>query len=275
MKQYLYALVNLSPASLFTLLRNPGAGKELLLQNGKSFRCLNRFGLPSIPLQNLFPHNQHLEIEYFTTPDEFTYLHEIFVLCGLIRNLKPRTLFEIGTFHGYTTAHFALNTSPDAKIYTLDLPAETDPQKFQQKEGFWSTDVKVMEHRKKCNHIKTHSLEKRVEFLYGDSMQFDFSPYTGRMDFVFIDGAHSCDYVKSDSENAYKLLSENGVIVWHDYGETGKGISVNRAVDEFAVKYSNTYHFSETRLAIHFKNPPKHIFDPVYFKKSAANPRIF
>lgn len=40
------------------------------------------------------------------------------------------------------------------------------------------------------------------------------------MDFVFIDGSHSYEYVLNDSKQAIKMLRNGkGVILWHDYDE--------------------------------------------------------
>jgi hypothetical protein len=40
------------------------------------------------------------------------------------------------------------------------------------------------------------------------------------MDFVFVDGGHDFDTVKSDTENAFQLVRRDGqaCIAWHDYG---------------------------------------------------------
>lgn len=56
-----------------------------------------------------------------------------------------------------------------------------------------------------------------IRQVYGDSVNFDFSPYHGVMDVVFIDGAHTADYVKNDTEKALKMLRpEGGLMIWHD-----------------------------------------------------------
>lgn len=34
---------------------------------------------------------------------------------------------------------------------------------------------------------------------------------------MFIDGAHTYEYVKIDTDNALNLVNYNGYIVWHDY----------------------------------------------------------
>ena len=44
------------------------------------------------------------------------------------------------------------------------------------------------------------------------------------MDFIFVDGSHSYDYVLNDSRKALSLLrGGKGIILWHDYpGWTGR-----------------------------------------------------
>jgi hypothetical protein len=59
--------------------------------------------------------------------------------------------------------------------------------------------------------------QSRITQLYGDSDTFDYSPYCNCMDLIFVDASHSYSYMKSDSENAFKIPSRNGTIVWDDY----------------------------------------------------------
>ena len=51
--------------------------------------------------------------------------------------------------------------------------------------------------------------EKQITQLYGDSANFDFSPYAGRMGLVFVDGSHSYDYVLQDTASALRLASDH------------------------------------------------------------------
>lgn len=60
--------------------------------------------------------------------------------------------------------------------------------------------------------------EKKIIQLYGDSARFDFRDFYDLLDFVFVDGAHSYEYAKFDSETAFKLIDSRGFILWHDYG---------------------------------------------------------
>jgi hypothetical protein len=53
--------------------------------------------------------------------------------------------------------------------------------------------------------------------LLGDSATFDYQPYEGLMDLVYVDGSHSYSYVKNDTEAALRMLSQRGAIAWDDY----------------------------------------------------------
>jgi hypothetical protein len=53
------------------------------------------------------------------------------------------------------------------------------------------------------------------------------------MDFVFVDGDHSYEYVKNDTEKAFELLAPDGAIAWHDFA--GKSEGVVRYLRELAL----------------------------------------
>jgi hypothetical protein len=90
---------------------------------------------------------------------------------------------------------------------------------------------------------------ERITALIGDSATFDFAPYRGAIDFVYVDGAHSYDYVRNDTEAALGLLSPNGVIAWDDYPAIS---GVYRALNELAPTLSGSlFHILGTRLAVY------------------------
>jgi len=123
---------------------------------------------------------------------------------------------EIGTFDGRTTLNLALNS--DAQVFTLDLPGNMETV-FQVK----GSNEKYMKKQSSGARFSSppHTglpCVERITQLYGDSASFDFSPWYGKIDLVFVDGAHSYEYVVNDTNIALRLLSpEGGIIVWHDY----------------------------------------------------------
>lgn len=149
---------------------------------------------------------------------------ELIALAGFAGEPAVKNIFEIGTFNGFTSLTFALNSAPDARVYTLDLPPEGDRETGLAVAG---GDKKYIAQTEKGGYFRQgrHPEESKVTQLYGDSARFDYAPYLNRMDLVFVDGAHSYDYVRSDTEIARRLLRNgHGVIVWHDYNTWWPGV---------------------------------------------------
>jgi hypothetical protein len=150
-----------------------------------------------------------------------SYASDIVSLCLICKAIKPLVVFEIGTFQGYTSFHFALNTSDDTKIYTLDLPKSCSAAVAKLETTI--TDDAYIKSSLTVNKylFEGTDVEPKITCLFGDSAEFDFSHFLGKVDFFFIDGAHSYDYVKSDTLNALKCCHKGSVIAWHDYGRVG------------------------------------------------------
>ena len=176
------------------------------------------------------------------------------ILASLVSYLRPKTVFEIGTYNGLTALHFACNTSDDARIYTLDLPADFGKELQNRKEfaHYSYDDFLVVQLSMKNVHQRIfhdHPLKKKIHELFGDSKKFDFSPYDKKMDLVYIDGNHSYAYVKSDTEHAFEMLSDGGVIIWHDFDYI-----VHRDVFKYLNQLVGTrriYSIPNTRFAIY------------------------
>ena len=163
---------------------------------------------------------------------EPAYAVDIVSLCLICRILKPKTVFEIGTLTGYTSLHFALNTDDDARIFTLDLPK--DPSVRPRLKTDYADDMGISRHSAAQAYCFENALgASKINLLFGDSATFDFSPFYGKIDFCFVDGAHSFDYVRSDTLNVLKCCHSGSVIAWHDFGRAAVS-GVAKWVCEFA-----------------------------------------
>jgi predicted O-methyltransferase YrrM len=153
---------------------------------------------------------------------------ELVFLALLVRHMHPHRVFEIGTLQGRTTLNLALNLSNAARIFTLNLRVE-DQERFN---GWHKQDeLLVKENYRRIGRLfRGSQVEHKIIQLWGDSLTFDFSPYQGTMDMVFIDANRQYEYVTSDSENGRKMLRPGGLLVWHDYNYVD---SVTEAVDDF------------------------------------------
>ena len=202
--------------------------------------------LPKVEISEVAPEHLPIQIREPVEADGNISLVEIAVISKLIRSRNPGVIFEIGTFDGRTTLNMAANAPPDAKVYTLDLPSQSrtelpiDPgeEKYIDKEAsgtrFAGTDC-----------------EPKITQLYGDSAAFDFSPYYDTVDAVFVDGAHSYEYVLHDSRQAIQLLRDGkGLILWHDYDKIWWS-GLTRALNELYTEepeFSGVKHIDGTSL---------------------------
>lgn len=137
---------------------------------------------------------------------------ESLCLALLIRKSKAKRVFEFGTYLGISTTQIALNVSEESAVFTLDLP-EDDPRARLQIDD--SSEVALTVTRDK-GRLVPGDLVNRVVFLKKDSADLDVTPYLETMDLVFVDGAHSLDYVRNDSEKGWQMLRAGGIIAWHD-----------------------------------------------------------
>ena len=131
-------------------------------------------------------------------------------LTTLARALDARTVFEIGTYNGLTALTLAMNLQ-EATIHTLDLPPDARTALApspNDRLNLRNTLSRVYEGRPEERQIVQH---------LDDSALFDYSAYRRAIDLVYIDGAHSYDYVRNDTSAAYEMVSGAGAIVWDDY----------------------------------------------------------
>lgn len=137
---------------------------------------------------------------------------EISSLCHLVAARSPRKILEIGTFRGLTTLNIAIN-APDAEIHTLDLPPDANPASTR----FSTNDAKIITSRRGY-YYETRAEAARIFQHYGDTATFDYKEIGGDVDFCLIDAAHSYEYVRNDTAKTLPLMSDGGLILWHDYG---------------------------------------------------------
>jgi hypothetical protein len=131
-------------------------------------------------------------------------------LATLAQTLSARTVFEIGTYNGVTAWTLARNL-PEAVVHTLDLPPDATPALElgpSDADNIIGFERRAYEDTVEATRIVQH---------FGDSAMFDYTPFAGRCDLVYVDGAHSYDYLQNDSARAFELVADRGAVVWDDY----------------------------------------------------------
>jgi len=143
----------------------------------------------------------------------------IFLCCLARAGFSP--IVEFGTFTGRTAYNLALNTA--GRIYTVDIGKNVDAA--SNVEG-----ISYPEYQPGEAFLDEPELKDKIELIIGDSRSLDLSHLYGKIGMVIVDGGHSYEVAKSDTQNALRLIRPGGIIVWDDYGPYWPGVKA--AVDE-------------------------------------------
>jgi predicted O-methyltransferase YrrM len=245
---YFFAIINVCYA--FTIGILVKRNREYIYDTARFFGLSTKIKpvIPQVALAELCDVNNELVITAYESVNGNISLFELLAIASLVKQYQPKRLFEIGTFDGRTTVNMALNTTIDAHVYSLDLPAS-----HISKTAFPLAKHEVVFADKKNSGIRflSHTIAQNITQLFGDSATFDYLPYTGNMDLVFIDGSHAYDYVQSDTVNAFSLLKkEGGILIWHDLG-VWDGVTqyLNEQYQNNPV-FKNMVHIKDTSIAI-------------------------
>lgn len=182
-------------------------------------------------IRTLFP---PVEIGSITLVDQIT-------LLTLIELVEPERILEIGTYQGYTTRLFSSNSSAK-EILSIDLPSfescasdVMDNDKVHV-DGDYNDDylrsVQNITGAKYLEDLSNYDKD-RVRLIKSDSTKLNFNEFVGPIQFAFIDGGHSYEIVKKDTENVLSQI-KNGVIVWHDFSSTIHS-DVTKYLNEYAI----------------------------------------
>lgn len=205
-------------------------------------------GLHPQRLDQLIPEASSLPVNLVEYQYEYGGMprHELETLCKIVRHKQPRKIFEIGTFLGATTLRLAANSQ--AEVYTLDLPPKGHPDYVAPLVIDPESDVYPAEPGAR---FKDTPYAARINQILANSQTFDYSPYYGQFDLVFVDACHHYEFVLRDSHTAFKLIKPDGIIIWHDYANYAPG--VRQALSEINEQYP-ILHIEGTSLAVHFSS---------------------
>jgi predicted O-methyltransferase YrrM len=211
--------------------KNRAAIVELCRHFGYNYDTREPNDLPVVAASSIAPSSGLLDVREIDAVDGNVNERELVTISRLVRATDPRELFEFGTFDGRTTLNLAANSSDHSRVHTIDLP----------RSSLGSSAAPIHDHEtiyvnkpESGSRYRNTDVASRVEQLYGDSGTFDLTAYYDRIDFVFVDGSHTYEYVINDSLHAMRMLREGkGLIVWHDYSRWD---GVTRALNELRQK---------------------------------------
>jgi predicted O-methyltransferase YrrM len=129
-----------------------------------------------------------------------------------------KKIFEFGTCSGKTTYLMGLNSSDDTRIVSITLnPYDLNNIRKIDKDNKVSFRNIINESVYDKFLFSGKEVEKKIEIIFQNSLNFDYNKYKKEMDLIFIDGGHTYSVVKSDSEKSFEMINKNGIILWHDY----------------------------------------------------------
>ena len=91
--------------------------------------------------------------------------------------------------------------------------------------------------------------------LAGNSVCFDFGPWSNSIDLVFVDGGHDLATVKADTDHSFEIAvkSKKSCILWHDYHNADYP-DLTAYLDELSAK-RRIYHIQDTMTCVWFNDP--------------------
>jgi predicted O-methyltransferase YrrM len=122
--------------------------------------------------------------------------------------VRPETMLEIGTAKGGSLLAFAQLCAPDAHIVSVDLPHGPFGGGYPK----WKVPLYKAFARP----------SQRLDLVRGDSHSASTFEHvqsllgSRKLDFLFIDGDHAYEGVKSDFETYTSLMRPGGVVAMHD-----------------------------------------------------------
>jgi len=230
------------PKSLRVVLYSDSTSNEMEEYVIKKYGL--KLGLPIIDFLELFPNFEEIINPLSFLPQGSSPI-DYALLKGLAQRFEKCRYLEIGTWRGESVANVA---SVAKECVSISLPDE-QMKKFHSK-----ADIKT-------SRFFSKNLAN-IKHIYHDSQTFDFSTIQ-KFDLMFIDGHHSYESIKKDTENVFKLLkNDSSIIVWHDYVDVEGLIQCTTLAAILdgcpKSKRSNLYHVSNTMCAIYL---------PDYFKQ--------
>lgn len=188
----------------------------------RSLRFHSRARIRPVALAQLLESLGCPAVSTVTLPGPSTRLGEVgsqtgyHTLGALVRGLQPRTVLEFGTYLGVSAYAMALNAPAGSRIFTVDLPDETQGNSRGELDSLDQRHVATSRHRVGEAFLGT-VVEGSITQLRADSLTFRAETAVQDVDLVYVDGGHSLPVITRDTDNAFRVLSAAGTIIWDDY----------------------------------------------------------
>ena len=180
-----------------------------------------------------------------------------------VNNIKPKNFLEIGVFHGVTARNvcdllFEIHGN-DFQFTGIDLfekigrvsKDELAPKtKFNNplKSIYYKYIVKLDPYTIESVYKLLKKYKNNINIIKGDSNRVLKEISLEKIDYVFLDGGHKYETVRSDLNNLIDVINKNGIILCDDYNLT-YAPGVKKAIDEYVLKRNFNLRILNSRFA--------------------------
>jgi hypothetical protein len=182
--------------------------------------ALDRMGMNS-PVLRMKPVNLHVE-----TP---AWLQHIPFAWWIVAQVRPRLLVELGTHAGNSYFAFCLamrQIGMNGQAFAVDTWRGDEHAGAYNDEVFEKVDA--------INKQQFGSFSSLLRMTFDDALpRFK----DGSIDLLHIDGLHTYEAVRHDFETWRPKMAADGVVLFHDTAEYGRGFGVHRLFAELARDY--------------------------------------
>lgn len=144
-----------------------------------------------------------------------------YLLFALIIARRPKVIFEIGAYKGFSSFAMASALKFNAEFEPLDFLKEGKSRvhpikKFEKVKGKIFCIDPILDFHFKRRLDKFLELKEYIYFVQKKSGEVDLDKFD-QIDFLFIDGHHSYKACQEDFLKFYPKISLGGLVVIHDY----------------------------------------------------------
>ena len=155
----------------------------------------------------------NLKLPVMAYEDGMLPIRDALPLLSILAAEAPSVVVEIGTYMGHTTSAMAQNLN-GATIHTIDLPEDFAPETVAASE-IPKDDFHLIAKRVVGREFKNKPHAQNIVQHFGDTALLDFRGF-GPAQFFFIDGSHTYEYCKNDTEKCLAISEPGAVFLWHD-----------------------------------------------------------
>lgn len=223
MNKWFEVLLGFSPGAVIRGLRLGPA--ETYRGARRSYTATAPFGtrdVPEVSLDQILGNRRvEVKLRVMSYEDGMLPLHDAIPLLSILHLEHPAEVLEIGTYMGHTARAIAENLET-TRIHTVDLPEDFSPA-APDPTAIPKDDFHLIAKRVVGREFKNSPHANRITQHFGDTAELDFTRL-GEPSFFFIDGSHTYEYCKNDSEKCLAISKPGATFLWHDCDRSHPGV---------------------------------------------------